>query len=306
VPEREPESTDGREIGGNRWTQTRRPDLPTYVTLPLLRRVAEHSLTDDYVEAAGRRQAGSPPSASTSRTQGFLAVLAACGALVGIAGAQATRDSVIDQSSRAALVEQIDQRQRRLDAARAQLIDLQSDVAASQADLASLDSLNESTTNDLAQQEERAGFAAMRGPGIRVVLDDGDGADQAVRATDLAQVTDAVWGVGAEAIAVNGERLITVSAIRNVGVAVHVNGRPLSAPYAVEAIGDPRSLESDLVESARGNQVLARATSYGFDLRLSTENDLRLPAAPVVTLRAARLAIAEEKTDADNLEGTFP
>ena len=38
-----------------------------------------------------------------------------------------------------------------------------------------------------------------------------------MRDTDLALLVDALWGVGAEAISVNGQRLTVLSAFRNVG-----------------------------------------------------------------------------------------
>ena len=57
-----------------------------------------------------------------------------------------------------------------------------------------------------------------------------------------------LWSVGAEAIAVNGQRLTAQSAIRSAAGAILVNYRPLKPPYRVEAIGPP-----DLADAVRGD-----------------------------------------------------
>jgi uncharacterized protein YlxW (UPF0749 family) len=262
--------------------------------MPLLKRVAEHSLADDYVEAAGRDHGGRRTAATKGhRKSGVMAVLALSGLLVGVAAAQATRDSAIDQSSRAVLVEQIEQRQSRLESARVRVGTQRSELAAFEADLRTLELAAAEATSGRDRRAESTGFAAVTGPGIRVVVDDAGSADgELVQDTDLAQLVNAIWGVGAEAIAVNGERVTSLSAIRNVGPAIHVNGRPLSAPYVVEAIGDDRSLQSDLVESRRGDIFFALAGSLGFESTMTNQGNLELTAAPPARLGAARVLTA--------------
>ena len=69
--------------------------------------------------------------------------------------------------------------------------------------------------------ELSTGFAAVTGPGLRVTVDDqpqGD-PDGRVRATDLRVLVNGLWQAGAEAIAINGRRLTSLSAIVNSGIA---------------------------------------------------------------------------------------
>ncbi|HWQ51560.1 MAG TPA: DUF881 domain-containing protein, partial [Terriglobales bacterium] len=64
--------------------------------------------------------------------------------------------------------------------------------------------------------------------------------------TDILSVVNELRDAGAEAIAINGERLIATSEIRCAGSIVSVNNNRYAAPYVITAIGDPDALESAL------------------------------------------------------------
>ncbi len=66
---------------------------------------------------------------------------------------------------------------------------------------------------------------------------------------DLQLVVNALWRAGAEAIAVNGRRVIGTTAIRKAGSAILVNYRAVSSPYRIVALGDPEALNRRLTES---------------------------------------------------------
>lgn len=106
---------------------------------------------------------------------------------------------------------------------------------------------------ELARQKMRAGLTAVRGPGIQVVLNDGahptrgiDTNGTLVHDYDLRDVINVLWMAGAEAISVNGERIVSSTAIYCVGSTVMVNDTRLSPPYQVNAIGDPIRLQDHL------------------------------------------------------------
>ena len=83
--------------------------------------------------------------------------------------------------------------------------------------------------------------------------------------TDLALLVNGLWRAGAEAIAINGQRLTARSAIRNSGAAINVNGRPpLSPPYVVTAIGDTKTLQADLLDTSTGLAFQNGADALGF------------------------------------------
>nr|MBA3653695.1 DUF881 domain-containing protein [Actinomycetota bacterium] len=66
-----------------------------------------------------------------------------------------------------------------------------------------------------------AGLVPMRGAGLKVTLDDsqleeppsGDVNDLVVHSQDVQAVVNALWRAGAEALAINGQRLVSTSAV---------------------------------------------------------------------------------------------
>lgn len=84
------------------------------------------------------------------------------------------------------------------------------------------------------------------GPGIRVTLKDGDydpatlnPNDYIVHESHIFQVLNELKISGAEALAINGQRLATNSYIQCNGPVITIDGRQYPAPFTIEAIGDP-------------------------------------------------------------------
>jgi uncharacterized protein YlxW (UPF0749 family) len=99
-----------------------------------------------------------------------------------------------------------------------------------------------------------AGLVALRGPGMRVELADsteadspsGDINDLVIHSSDVQAAVNALWRSGAEAISVNGERLVGTSAVLCVGNTLLLNGTVHSPPYVISALGaDRNKFEAD-------------------------------------------------------------
>ena len=50
-------------------------------------------------------------------------------------------------------------------------------------------------------------------------------------------VVNAMWGAGAEAVSINGQRIGPTTFVRTAGSVILVNITPVSSPYVVSAIG---------------------------------------------------------------------
>lgn len=109
-----------------------------------------------------------------------------------------------------------------------------------------------------------------------------------VRDRDLQRVVNGLWESGAEAVSINGRRLTALSAIRAAGDAILVDNKPLVPPYTVLAVGDGEELGDRFQNSADGVYLHVLQESYGIRTALSVEDDVRLPAAPSVTVRTAQ------------------
>jgi uncharacterized protein YlxW (UPF0749 family) len=110
---------------------------------------------------------------------------------------------------------------------------------------------------------------------------------------DVQSIVNALWAGGAEAVAVNGERLTTQSAIRQAGDAILVNFVPLASPYVVTAIGDPVTLETSFGSSGAAARMRTLAQVYGLQFGYARAGELTLAAAPTVRLRYAQ-ALADQ------------
>jgi uncharacterized protein YlxW (UPF0749 family) len=130
----------------------------------------------------------------------------------------------------------------------------------------------------------KTGTVPVTGPGIRMVVDDAPGASSArnqVLDTDLQRLVNGVWDAGAEAVALNGERLTNLSTIRLAGGAITVNARSLRRPYVVSAIGNQNTLAARFAETSSGQAWLDLQREVGLQLKITSESALTLPGAEV-------------------------
>ncbi len=125
------------------------------------------------------------------------------------------------------------------------------------------------------------GSEPVTGPGLTIVLDDQAAirSDQHIQDFDLQVLVNALWASGAEAIAIDGQRLATQSSIRNAGEAILVNLTPLTSPYTVEAIGDPTDLQVRLARTRAAGHLAVLRDTYGVTVRIEATDVIKLPAA---------------------------
>ena len=208
--------------------------------------------------------------------------------MAAVVAAQTDREAEVNELSRAALVERIEVQSDRL-------ADLQHDVAeltSANQDVASNSTTVQGQLDGIGARVDRAelntGFAAVRGPGVRITVDNREGidVDDEIRDEDLATLVDGLWAAGAEAVAINDQRINALGGIRNTGRAVHVNGRPVLAPYVVQAIGDPRVPAGEAAAvPARAGRGSCWSTASTSSTTAENVDDIRLPAAPGPSLR---------------------
>ena len=261
--------------------------LPEHVTTPLLTLITEHSLDDDYREVARRRGTTGADAPKGRPAWVATAVVAVFGILVTTAAVQTSRNADTADAGRATLIARVQVERAALERQQAEIVDLQGaniDLEETRSDLAAA---QRETTARLRRLQVVTGYTAVEGPGVRIVLDDAPDGDvtQVVRDEDLALLVDGLWSAGAEAIAINDQRLTALSAIRNVGPAVHVNSKPVNPPYTIQAVGDTLTLQSELLDSTHGQQFFDLADDLGFEYTMENDPDLTLPSAPGPRLR---------------------
>jgi uncharacterized protein YlxW (UPF0749 family) len=131
-----------------------------------------------------------------------------------------------------------------------------------------------------------AGLTPVRGPGVVATLrdsriappSDGDYNDYVIHEQDLQAVINGLWAGGAEAMSVNGQRVLTTTAIRCVGNVLLLHGTTHSPPYVIEAIGDEVELRSALDRDSAVLRFTEAVQRYQLGYTVEDAPDLLLPA----------------------------
>ncbi|HYN48415.1 MAG TPA: DUF881 domain-containing protein [Candidatus Nanopelagicales bacterium] len=177
------------------------------------------------------------------------------------------------------------------------ILELRTKVTATEQGAAGSDVLVSDLNAALRAARVAAGLVALEGPGIYLQLEDsqvpvapgGSVADYRVGARDLRLVVEELWLAGAEAVSVNGERLVPASAFVDIGGTLLVNSAYLAPPYQVAAIGPPDLYDVLVTSPGFIELVEARADRFGIRISFAEPDRVTIPAyAGTVTLRYAR------------------
>ena len=103
----------------------------------------------------------------------------------------------------------------------------------------------------------KAGLTDVKGPGLIVKLDDSpartaniDPNDSIIHDSDVVGVVNMLKAAGAQAISIDGERIIATSEQVCAGPTIRINKNRYAAPYEIKAIGDPDRMLDELEKSA--------------------------------------------------------
>jgi len=183
------------------------------------------------------------------------------------------------------------------DALKARILELNDEIASLQAEGAGSAQQVKSLNDALEAARVAAGLVALSGPGLVIQLTDASGpapsaanaSDYAVTGHDLRVVVEELWLAGAEAIAINGERITPTTAIVDIGGPILVNSAYLAPPFQVSAIG-PTDLFDRLSASVGFADFLqARAETFGIGVSAAEPDSVTVPAyAGSVTLRYSK------------------
>jgi uncharacterized protein YlxW (UPF0749 family) len=264
--------------------------LPEHVTTPLLTLLTRRSLDADYEHVAARRRAAGESPAKPTRAAA--AVLLVFGGLVTVAAIQTSRNAPAVDASRTSLVEQIDLRRTSVEQLQRQAARLTTSETNLRTRLSNSEASVGLAQSKLQRLQVRTGYGEVHGPGVQATVSDPPNADpdHLVRDSDLALLADGFWGAGAEAISVNGQRLTVLSSFRNVGFGILLNTQPITPPYVFSVIGNPQTLQADLLANSAGARWYAVKNSFGFGFKMVDGGTMALPAAPDRPLRSVRVA----------------
>lgn len=266
--------------------------------MSLLNNVIDHALDDGYAEATARRAAEGGPVPKPLRARlGLAAGLVLAAAVVTVGAAEARVSAPVVAKERQELID-------RIESANGNADDLEQDVDRIRAEVGERQrvALEQHGGDQGELVALLSGATPVQGPGVKLVVDDAKGSDSGgggpresagfsdtgrVRDRDMQRVVNGLWESGAEAVAINGQRLTSLSAIRAAGDAILVDNRPLVPPYTVLALGDGQRLSTAFQDSADGQYLHVLVENFGIRSSISAEGALSLPAAPSLIVRTA-------------------
>ncbi len=137
----------------------------------------------------------------------------------------------------------------------------------------------ETMAQDLAHFRLVLGLIPVEGPGVVVRLRSqgapGGVLPVGIRAADLSGLVNELWSAGAEAVAVNGVRILATTGFRDHGQDIVVGAVAMRPPFAIAAIGEPLTLHTAL--NLRGGFVEG-LQSIGLQVTVQRRERIRLAA----------------------------
>ncbi|MBV1852992.1 DUF881 domain-containing protein [Catellatospora tritici] len=243
-----------------------------------------------YADAARARRERSGPLPGWNRGTRKVAKLVALliiGVVLAVAYQQVIARAPARATARAALIKEMNQRQAKTDELAQQAEQLQNEVSRLRES-----ALSDTTVAKLRQLEAATGMRKVAGDGVIVTMQDGPNAasvpEAGVLDVDLQVVANALWASGAEAIAINGRRLSSVTPIRTAGSAILVGNAHILGPYEVVAIGPPDLADRfDETAAAAYYRALRDDKNYAVGFDVKERDNLELPAAVLPQLLLA-------------------
>ena len=147
-------------------------------------------------------------------------------------------------------------------------------------------SSNVAPNDSLSQARFLAGLTPVQGPGVLVTLNDskkrlptmpaGVAPPNIIHDSDINQVVNELKAAGAEAIAVNDQRLVATSSVRDAGPSIFINNTPTVLPFIIKAIGNPKTLATAINLPGGVAEQIRHFDAAMFSIREA--GALRLPA----------------------------
>jgi uncharacterized protein YlxW (UPF0749 family) len=274
----------------------------------LLNSLLTEHLDRGYAEAAERRRAPATDDAHADHARSARVLLAVGLVLVGFVLAAAYRGTAQgapdSERARQGLVRDVEQGTETSDALRRRAESLGSQLVRERDATLTSSEAGDVASRQVRDLERAAALVPVHGPGISVQLGDAAPTRQLDPATgkplsvppddsgrlrdrDLQSVVNALWAAGAEAIAINDERLAPTTTIRAAGEAILVDLRPVTSPYTIKAIGDPDTLLPRFADSVAARRYQSLSSVFGISFTVQRENDLTLRSATGTDLRYA-------------------
>lgn len=168
------------------------------------------------------------------------------------------------------------------DVAVEQLNELESRLDSIEKEKADEDFVLKGVVSDLEKYKMAAGVIDVQGTGVVVTVDDPVPTEEfsdeysviMLRYELLLSLVNKMKDAGAEAISINGQRIIATTEISLAGENVNINTVPTAPPYIIKAIGNPETIESTLTIRFG---IIEQMKSYGLRIDIKQKDIVEVP-----------------------------
>ena len=145
-------------------------------------------------------------------------------------------------------------------------------------------SVNDSASSELSERldeiNSEIGLTALQGEGIIIRLEDGEennsvsARDSVVHDSDLKAIVNDLCTAGAEAISINGERIVSTTAITCIGNVIKINDKKIGNPFEIHAIGSKAFLDGAVSMNGR---TLSQMKKDGIGVEVKRSDTVVVP-----------------------------
>jgi len=145
-------------------------------------------------------------------------------------------------------------------------------------------SVNDSTSSELSEKlneiNSQIGLTALQGEGIIIRLEDGDEStnttarDSVVHDSDLKAIVNDLCTAGAEAVSINGQRVVSTTAITCIGNVIKINDEKIGNPFEIRAIGSKARLDGAVSMNGR---TLSQMKKDGIKVEVKRSDSVVVP-----------------------------
>lgn len=137
---------------------------------------------------------------------------------------------------------------------------------------------------DLYNNMITSGYAKLEGPGISIKMYDNpdseivgfDINDDIIHDIDVLNILNDLRVAGAEAISINGQRVMSTSEIKCNGPIIRINDKSIGTPFIISVIGDPQLLMASVNAPDTYGDILKNVYFIGFEPKI--EDKVTIPA----------------------------
>jgi uncharacterized protein YlxW (UPF0749 family) len=176
--------------------------------------------------------------------------------------------------------------QKEQDQLKADLAQLRADLDEIQRGAATQSTASRDLQAQIEELRAAAGLTERAGDGVVITLDDARSpsvsqanVDKSIcHNTDLTDIINTAWRGGAQAIAINDERIVGSSSVYCVGSTIMVNGTLMSPAFSVVVIGQQDRLLTAFEDPNELRDIKQRRDVYGLGFRVARQAQLKVPA----------------------------